>query len=137
VENVPFAVVSMVVTALCVALGTLWKKVDNGNKECERRDARHEAEKAQLKEILFKRMDEERKRAEEREERANRRTHEFAVVLSDTKEVIMRTVRLLRRYDPDPTPTPEQEEHTPQEARLSRPKRPEPKSDETSHFFKV
>lgn len=139
-DSVPFAVVSVVVAGLCTALAVLWKIVMDGNRKCEERDARHESEKASLKEMLFKRLEEERKRAEEREERANRRTHEFAVVLSDTKEVIMRTVRLLRRYDPNPTPQPDVEdqalEPTPTPSpRNRRDKRGEPKSDETSHFF--
>jgi hypothetical protein len=106
VDPVPFIIAAAVGTTLCAAVLALWRMVVVGNRKCEERNLRIEAEIKATKDLMVSKSDADVAKAEAREIRASERAVQIATILDDTKEVTRWAVRVLRRYDPDTQPAP-------------------------------
>jgi len=124
----------LLVYAAIIAVIALWRAFAKEKDRCEKNNSDMKLEMAALHSTLHTTAAEASRRGEERERLLSVMVQQTTQAMKDQREVTIRAVRLLRRYDPDPdvsfAPRPDDHE-------IVLPPREAPaRDDETSALFR-
>lgn len=126
----PKNVEELLVYAALLAVAALWRAHAKGRERCEKEVEQLRSEVQKLHLSIHSDANAMAERGEERERLLSIMVQRVTQAMEDQREVIVRSIRMLRRYDPDPSPMPG-EEDTP----IIRPKS-RARDDETSAIFR-
>lgn len=129
-DFIPKSMEELLVYAVLLAVAALYRNQLKGKDKCEKRVEKLEEHVNRMNLAMVDDAKLVAKQGEERERLLAKLVAEVSQILVEQKDIIYRSIKILRRFDPDETPPPASKATAPTEA-LER-----KHDDETSAIFK-